>query len=425
MSTEKKHILIIDDELEIRTVIQEILIEEGYSTEIAESAIEAEIKIKNKIPDLVFLDIWMPDVDGISLLKKWSKENAINFPVIMISGHATIETAIEATKLGAIDFIEKPISMEKLFDALNGAFSFTDAISNEDILSYILRKSKTMSNIFNSTLGDSRARKKLFIVGETGTEKHGWARYLHLRTNKDESNFKNMHLNMLSSDHKEVDAFKGYVVEEINEIKTGTLYINGFSSLNNERQSIVLSVINGMHSNNNINRFIAIDSNIDREDLEFLTNEYCLEIPPLRKFLDEIPELLKLCVEYFSENEGLNIRRFSLASQNMLSKYSWPGNIKQLIDMVHATLARQDKEIINIEEIEETLTLQGPQGNLLVQSDVMTLSMKEAKKQFERAFLIRQLEIVEGKISELSRRVGMERTNLYRKLQSLDIKYKK
>ena len=105
----------------------------------------------------------MPDVDGISLLKKWSKENAINFPVIMISGHATIETAIEATKLGAIDFIEKPISMEKLFDALNRAFNFTDAMSNEDILSYILRKSKTMSNIFNSTLGDSRSRKKLFI----------------------------------------------------------------------------------------------------------------------------------------------------------------------------------------------------------------------------------------------------------------------
>ncbi|MBT6074243.1 MAG: hypothetical protein HOH08_04750 [Gammaproteobacteria bacterium] len=119
------------------------------------------------------------------------------------------------------------------------------------------------------------------------------------------------------------------------------------------------------------------------------------------------------------------MRRFSLASQNMLTKYSWPGNIKQLIDMVHATLTRQDKEIINIEEIEETLTLQGPQGNLLVQSDIMTLSMKEAKKQFERAFLTRQLEIVDGKISELSRRVGMERTNLYRKLQSLDIKYKK
>ena len=425
MSTEKKHILIIDDELEIRTVIQEILLEEGYSTEIAESAMEAEVKIKNKVPDLVFLDIWMPDVDGISLLKKWSKENAINFPVIMISGHATIETAIEATKLGAIDFIEKPISMEKLFDAINGAFNFTDAMSNEDILSYILRKSKTMSDIFNSTLGDSRSRKKLFIVGEAGTEKHGWARYLHLRTNKDESNFKNIHLNMLSSDHKEVDVFKGNLVEEINEIKTGTLYINGFSNLNNERQSMVLSVIEAMDSNNNINRFIAIDSNIDREGLEFLTNEYCLEVPPLRKFLDEIPELLKLCVEYFSENQGLNIRRFSLASQNMLTKYSWPGNIKQLIDMVHATLTRQDKEIINIEEIEETLTLQGPQGNLLVQSDIMTLSMKEAKKQFERAFLTRQLEIVDGKISELSRRVGMERTNLYRKLQSLGIKYKK
>jgi len=425
MTIEKKHILIIDDELEIRTVIQEILSEEGYSTDIAESAVEAEIKIKNRTPDLVFLDIWMPDIDGISLLKKWSTEHSINFPVIMISGHATIETAIEATKLGAIDFIEKPISMEKLFDALNNGFNFKESILNEDILSYILRKSKTMSDIFNATLGDSIARKKLFIVGENGTEKHGWARYLHLRTNKDESNFKNLHLNMLSADHREVNAFKSSILEEINEIKTGTLYINGFSTLNNERQSMVLSVIEDMKINDNINRFIAIDANFDNEGFEFLVNEYCLEIPPLRKFLDEIPELLKLCVEYFSRSEGLKIRRFSLASQNMLTKYSWPGNIKQLIDMVHATLIRQDKEIINIEEIEETLTLQGPQGNLLVQSDIMTLSMKEAKQQFERAFLTRQLEIVDGKISELSRRVGMERTNLYRKLQSLGIKYKK
>ena len=425
MSIEKKHILIIDDELEIRTVIQEILSEEGYSTEIAESALEAETKITNRMPDLVFLDIWMPDIDGISLLKKWSQENTMTSPVIMISGHATIETAIEATKLGAVDFIEKPISMEKLFNALNGAFSFTESIENEDILSYILRKSKTMSDIFNATLGDSRSKNKLFIVGENGTEKDGWARYLHLKNNKDESNFKNINLNIISTDHTEVDAFRASVVDEIYKTTSGTLYIDGFSNLNNERQDIILSLIESIKLDASVNYFIAIDTNYENQTHDFLRDKDCLEIPPLRKFLDEIPELLKLCVEYFSENEGLKMRRFSLASQNMLTKYSWPGNIKQLIDMVHATLTRQDKEIINIEEIEETLTLQGPQGNLLVQSDIMALSMKEAKKQFERAFLTRQLEIVDGKISELSRRVGMERTNLYRKLQSLDIKYKK
>ena len=425
MSIEKKHILIIDDELEIRTVIQEILSEEGYSTEIAESALEAETKITNRMPDLVFLDIWMPDIDGISLLKKWSQENTMTSPVIMISGHATIETAIEATKLGAVDFIEKPISMEKLFNALNGAFSFTESIENEDILSYILRKSKTMSDIFNATLGDSRSKNKLFIVGENGTEKDGWARYLHLKNNKDESNLKNINLNIISTDHTEVDAFRASVVDEIYKTTSGTLYIDGFSNLNNERQDIILSLIESIKLDASVNYFIAIDTNYENQTHGFLRDKDCLEIPPLRKFLDEIPELLKLCVEYFSENEGLKMRRFSLASQNMLTKYSWPGNIKQLIDMVHATLTRQDKEIINIEEIEETLTLQGPQGNLLVQSDIMALSMKEAKKQFERAFLTRQLEIVDGKISELSRRVGMERTNLYRKLQSLDIKYKK
>jgi DNA-binding NtrC family response regulator len=156
-----------------------------------------------------------------------------------------------------------------------------------------------------------------------------------------------------------------------------------------------------------------------------LNSKGVINIPSLRRYLHDVPELLDLCVQYFTQHENLTYRRFSLAAQNMLTKYSWPGNLKQLIDMVHALLVRTDKEIINIEEIEETLTLQGPKGNLLIESSVMTLSMKEAKKQFETAFLTRQLDLVGGKISELARRVEMERTNLYRKLQSLGIEYKK
>ena len=150
-----------------------------------------------------------------------------------------------------------------------------------------------------------------------------------------------------------------------------------------------------------------------------------LEIQPLRSSLKEVPEILETTVKYFVEKDGHNYRRFSLASQNMLSKYQWPGNFRQLVDLVQALLSRRDKEIVNVDEIQEIITLQGPGGNILIENNILSLSMKEAKKLFERAYLTRQLELVGGKISELSRRVDMERTNLYRKLQSLDIEYKK
>ncbi len=114
-----------------------------------------------------------------------------------------------------------------------------------------------------------------------------------------------------------------------------------------------------------------------------------------------------------------------MAAQNMLSKYQWPGNLRQLVDLVQALFSRREKEIVNVDEIQEIITLQGPGGNILIENNILSLNMKEAKKLFERAYLTRQLELVGGKISELSRRVDMERTNLYRKLQSLDIEYKK
>ena len=150
-----------------------------------------------------------------------------------------------------------------------------------------------------------------------------------------------------------------------------------------------------------------------------------LNIPPLRNSLKEVPEILDETVKYFVDRDGHSYRRLSLAAQNMLSKYQWPGNLRQLVDLVQALLSRKDKEIVNVDEIQEIITLQGPGGNILTENNILSLSMKEAKKVFERAYLTRQLELVGGKISELSRRVDMERTNLYRKLQSLDIEYKK
>jgi DNA-binding NtrC family response regulator len=423
MNKKQKLIMVVDDEMEIRSIINDILVEEGYKSIVASSANEARQLLIRHTPDLVFLDIWMPDEDGITLLKEWAEDQSKQFPVIMISGHATIETAIKATKLGAADFIEKPISIENLFNAIDKVFSEQNQEEYADILSYIINNNKKFSDIFRSTIVDITKTDTTLLIGEEGTEKEAWAKYLHFKQFNSYSNFYVFQLNLLNIDFKDEEEFEFQLIQQINKLSSAGIFFEGLHLLGPSEQEMVKSILT-KDKDRGLNYYISLNNKELVEGLQS-TNNQTINIPPLRRYLHDIPELLDVCVQYFAQHEDLAYRRFSLAAQNMLTKYSWPGNLKQLIDMVHALLVRKDKEIINVEEIEETLTLQGPKGNLLIESSVMTLSMKEAKKQFERAFLTRQLELVGGKISELARRVDMERTNLYRKLQSLGINYKK
>ena len=423
MNKKQKLIMVVDDEIEIRNIINDILVEEGYKSIVASSANEARQLLIKHTPDLVFLDIWMPEEDGIALLKEWAKDQSKQFPVIMISGHATIETAIKATKLGAADFIEKPISIENLFGAIDKVFSEQNQEESADILSYIINNNKKFSDIFRATIVDITKTDITFLIGEEGTEKEAWAKYLHFKQFNSYSNFYVFQLNLFNVDFKDEEEFEHQLIQQINKLSNAGIFFEGLHLLDLSEQTIVKSILK-KNKERGLNYYISLTNKELIEGLQS-TNNQTINIPPLRRYLHDIPELSDVCVQYFIQHEDLTYRRFSLAAQNMLTKYSWPGNLQQLIDMVHALLVRKDKEIINVEEIEETLTLQGPKGNLLIESTVMTLSMKEAKKQFERAFLTRQLELVGGKMSELARRVDMERTNLYRKLQSLGIQYKK
>ena len=423
MNKKQKLIMVVDDEIEIRNIINDILVEEGYKSIVASSANEARQLLIKHTPDLVFLDIWMPDEDGITLLKEWAEDQNKQFPVIMISGHATIETAIKATKLGAADFIEKPISIENLFGAIDKVFSEQNQEEPADILSYIISNNKKFSDIFRATIVDIKNEDITLLIGEEGTEKEAWAKYLHFKQFNSYSNFYVFQLNLFNVDFKDEEEFEHQLIQQINKLENAGIFFEGLHLLDLSEQTIVKSILK-KNKDRGLNYYISLTNKELVEGLQS-TNNQTINIPPLRRYLHDIPELSDVCVQYFIQHEDLAYRRFSLAAQNMLTKYSWPGNLQQLIDMVHALLVRKDKEIINVEEIEETLTLQGPKGNLLIESTVMTLSMKEAKKQFERAFLTRQLELVGGKMSELARRVDMERTNLYRKLQSLGIEYKK
>ena len=415
----EKHILIVDDELEIRKIIQEILKDEGYSTSTASSAKEARVEAKNKKPDLVFLDIWMPEEDGISLLKDWTSQPETDFPVVMISGHATIETAIEATKLGAKDFIEKPVSIEKL---LASAQEFlAQSIIGEDVFSHLVQNTPT----FKKTLDEINLLVKqnnIFVLqAEEGTEKAAWVRALYLSQFSDMGQLQKIEF---SGEERVENEESAALYKALENGNNSLVYIENMHKLSEDEKSNIREGLMASAKKSKAKIFIGIST---KEETVFMNEEGFkqLNIPPLRASLKEIAQILDDAVKFFVEKDGHGYRRFSLAAQNMLSKYQWPGNLRQLVDLVQSLLSRRDKEIVNVDEIQETITLQGPGGNILIENNILSLNMKEAKKLFERAYLTRQLELVGGKISELSRRVDMERTNLYRKLQSLDIEYKK
>ncbi|MDC0223078.1 response regulator [Gammaproteobacteria bacterium] len=419
MSKANQHILIVDDELEIRKIIQEILNDEGYSTAIASSADEARKQANKKKPDLVLLDIWMPDEDGISLLKDWATQAESNFPVIMISGHATIETAIKATKLGAKDFIEKPVSMEKLLSST--AVVLSQNSMGEDACSHLLENTPAFIKTLESFEIDVQQQKIFVIQSEEGLDKAAWARAIHSKHLSRDMGFK-----VLSNSQKESRSGQknNNLYVELDNAEPAAIFIGDIKNLSNDEKEVISKKLIVYSRNRASKIFIGVE---DIDEASFLgeQNIVLLEVPPLRNALKDIPQMLEEAIKFFVERDGHGYRRFSLASQNMLSKYQWPGNLRQLLDLVQALLSRKDKEIVNVEEVQEIITLQGPGGNILMENNILSLSMREAKKLFERAYLVRQMELVGGKISELSRRVDMERTNLYRKLQSLDIEYKK
>ena len=432
MNKNRNTILIIDDEPEIRGLMQEILTEEGYLTIAVKSAEEAQTSIAENPPDLVYLDIWMPEIDGITLLNKWSETNQLNFTVIMISGHATIETAVEATRLGAFDFIEKPLSIEKLVASAEKALSASTKRAGKDVALLLKNNCSAYRDTFLALDAEVNRNQILFLNGEVGTEKEELAKYIHHKKHKEGDNFVTSQLNLLVSGQQENESITSELIKIIGTLEGGTIYLSGYSELIPKYQTQARNFLQNLSLGQGIKFVVGVNSNTKNKSLEqhkelgaIFSDSAFINLPPIRQCLQDIPELLKSVIDYFGITEELAPRRFSLAAQNILSKYAWPGNLKQLKNMVHATLLRPGKEIVNIEEIEETLTLQGPSGDLLVQKDILSMTMVEAKEQFEKAFLSRQLELVGGKVTELARRVNMERTNLYRKLSSLNIEYKK
>ncbi|MEZ5486783.1 MAG: sigma-54 dependent transcriptional regulator [Steroidobacteraceae bacterium] len=453
-------ILVVDDEAEIRGLLKEILSEEGYEVEVAGDAAQARTSRARQAPDLVLLDIWMPGTDGITLLREWQAGSSSDgSPVVMMSGHGTVETAVEATRLGAFDFVEKPLSLAKLLRTVERALDAgRKHRSSGKLLAAAavapIGKSKLIQQLRTELQQIAGVSTPVLLVGEHGSGREAFARFLHESGPRAGQPFVTVAGSALRVADADLALF-GRGVEGGNgaaedgrpglleQAAGGTLFLSEIEDLPANAQRALLGVLETgsytrigdtrpLHFNAHIvssarpgieNRAGAAAGSFRRDLLAHL-NGLVVRVPSLRDYAEDVPELLRHYVDRLVDSEGLPFRRFSVAAQNRLRNYPWPDNVRELRTLVQRLLLQGGPEEIRLEEIERELAQAQPVDEPLVKQDLLALSLREAREQFERAYLQQQLLLCHGKVGQLAKRVGMERTHLYRKLHSLGVDFR-
>jgi two-component system, NtrC family, nitrogen regulation response regulator NtrX len=443
-------ILVVDDEADIRGLLKEILSEEGYEVDIAADASQARSSRAAQVPDLVLLDIWMPDTDGITLLREWSHTDGYDCPVVMMSGHGTVETAVEATRLGAFDFVEKPLSLTKLLRTVERALDAgrrnrLSARTHGPSLAMPIGKAKVTQLLREQVQHAATRSSPVLLLGELGSGREAYARYLHSLSARAAKPFHSVVAASLGSDPAAAlfGSERDGRVEPgaLDQAAGGSLYIAGLEDLNSEAQRALLGAIE-QNSYTRVGGRQKLPLNVRwissaqdgfelrtapepwRRDLIANLNVIMLRVPPLRDYAEDVPDLLRFYVDRLVDDQHLPLRRFSVAAQNRLRNYPWPGNIDELKNLVQRVLVLGVGEEIGLEEIERELAVKMAVNEPLVKQDLLALPLREAREQFERAYLQQQLLLCNGKVGQLAKRVGMERTHLYRKLRALGVDFR-
>jgi len=447
------HILVVDDEVDIRNLIQEILSEEGYDVATAANAAQAREAVASRGPDLVLLDIWMPDTDGISLLREWQAENRVTCPVVMLSGHGTVETAVEATRLGAADFVEKPLSLNKLLRTVEKGLQGTRPVSRGaggrglmPPLFAALARSRRIRELRQKAEQVAPGDGPLLVAGETGTGRGALARFVHDAGPRRDAPFVKLPGAGLLAENA-ADLLLGTATaggEEAGAIEragAGTLFISNLEEASPAAQALVAAALEtGTYTRLGRAAPVPVAARIIasvgpgavaapagsglRPDLSARLGVLRIDVPSLRDYSEDISELLRYTVEDLADRERLPFRRFSFAAQNRLRNYPWPGNLRELTGLVQRILAAGGPEEVSLGEVEQELAPAPGTQEPLVKQDLLALPLREAREQFERAYLTEQLALCGGKVGALAKRVGMERTHLYRKLRSLGVEFR-
>ena len=448
MSTE---ILIIDDNPDIRNILNDLIKDEGYQTRVAANYNQALAEIDKKLPDVAIIDVKLDkgDNDGIELLSHIKKKNN-DIPVIIISGHANIEMAIKSLKSGAFEFIQKPFDQNRLMNFINRAVeNFKLKNQNKELQTKLFHSfelignSQNIEKIKEQILKLSQSESRIFINGPTGSGKELIARKIHKVSKRKKGPFVILNGALLDVKKYELELFgeekdNGSIsYGALEKASGGFLLIDEVSEIPLETQSKILRVlidqkfkrINGDHDINVDVRIICssskdIKNQIQmgnfREDLFHRLNVFQIDIEPLCNRVSDIP----LLIEYFSKKiaETYNLKEFNVDTSNhYLINYNWPGNVRELRNLIEriAILSPEDDEkISNI--IKESLKSSSDDNFKINQT--LSVPLKEARENFEKDYLTTQLKKFGGNISKTARFVGMERSALHRKLKGLGVK---
>jgi len=439
-------IMIVDDEPDIREMIGEILRDEGHETSFAGNAAEARERLRESAPDLILLDVWMPDTDGISLLREWRDADVIRCPVVMISGHGSVETAVEATRLGAFDFVEKPVSMARLIVTIENALE-AGRLKRENeglkrsqpaVLEPIGR-SAVVQQLRQRLERIAQHEATVLIAGEPGVGKGEAARWLHAHSVRSEGPF------VSAATRVDGASFRSMLLGQrsgeglLAEAQGGVVFIDDVSRLDRGAQTVLLKVLELGRVDPEQADSPELDSRViagTSEPLEKLVREgrfdeslfyqlnvLPLEIPPLRERQEDVPDLIRFYAEFYPGRDGTPYRHFPVAVQNRLRQYHWPGNLRELRNLVQRLLILGGGEEVTVAEVEEALA-QSDTGETVGDRKMPALfnmPLREAREEFERQYLTFKLQSVEGSVGKLAEIVEMERTHLYRKLKQLGI----
>ena len=409
-----RQILVVDDEIGIRELLSEILSDEGYDVQLAENAGAARAFRSRVRPDLVLLDIWMPDTDGITLLKEWASSGQLTMPVVMMSGHGTIDTAVEASRIGAYDFLEKPIALQKLLATVGRAITRGEQRPHAAAALGVLGRTPVMQEIKQRLERIAVSRAPVLIQGPPGCAFEACARALHTPSNP---------WNVVDHGSQTVEA----PLDLLQAARGGTLFVRDvaeFSKLEQRGLFVLLSqaerynvrVICG--STRLLPELVANGSFDDR--VYQMLGSTSIQLPALREQRDDIPELASVLLNDMVEQKLVAPRNFSTAALNTLRNHDWPGNMSELRSVVQTLANTALGEHISLEETLRALPQSAaPSAAATLQLDA---PLRDARDAFERTYFEYHLAREGGNISRVADAAGLERTHLYRKLKQLGVK---
>jgi len=449
-----KEILVVDDNSDIRLLISSILKDKGFSVREAANFDQAKNEIDKKIPDVAVIDVKLDkgDNDGIELLVYLKKKDE-DVPVIMISGHANVQMAVDSLKMGAFEFLQKPFSSERLLNFVNRAVENLDLKKEKQILesklfhSYdIIGESQSIEKVKSLIKKLSSTESRVFISGPAGTGKELVARQIHKQSTRNSKPFVVVNGALLDPEKYELELFGSENSNGITnhgffeKAKDGTLLIDEVSEIPLETQAKILRVlidqkfkrVNGVKEINVNVRIISttsknireeVDQGNFREDLYHRLNVVPIFLPPLKERTEDIPLLLKYFSKKISELNGINEIKMD-DNFDLFFKYDWPGNVRELRNLVERiSILTVDENKVNLNNIvRDALSQKNTETNSNSYENVLSYPLKEAREKFEKDYLTSQLKKHKGNISKTATFIGMERSALHRKLRTLGIK---